>query len=101
MIQESKNQKVDFKVMSSKTCNICKRPIKQNVVNKNPNVCLCFVCFKLSKGQSHSNEKGNKISLFDLHVDNCRRYGGKVSFIQAPKFDIFKELGTYFNPKNR
>jgi hypothetical protein len=46
------NQKVNYTQMSNKKCKVCKAPLKQNVVNRNPNACLCYVCFKLSKGKT-------------------------------------------------
>jgi len=57
MTQEKQSQKkVDYTVMSTKKCTVCKMPLKQNVVNQNPHVKLCYVCFKISQGKLKSTE---------------------------------------------
>jgi len=63
MIQEKQNQKVDYTVMSDRKCKECGEPLKQNVVNRNKHACLCYVCFKLSKGKKMQN----KYSIVDGH----------------------------------
>ena len=45
-----KNIKVDYKIISDNTCKICKRPLKQNVINRNRTVDKCYVCNCISKG---------------------------------------------------
>lgn len=84
---ENSLKKVDYTKLSNKKCVICGRPLKQNVVNKNPNACLCFVCFKLSQGKHYLSKKGQKINLYNLHLDNCRIYGGSPKFLKP--IDLF------------
>ena len=67
--------------MSDKKCIICNRPLKANVVDRQPNANLCNTCYHLSKGKA-VHEKGEKVDLYGLHVENCTRYGGKVSFVK-------------------
>jgi hypothetical protein len=80
MAQEKKNQ---YYVMSGKRCKECGAPLKLNVVQRNPQACLCYVCFKISKGkvltQQHKLVNGEKvlvkgIDFRKLQAENKRRY---------------------------
>jgi len=37
-----KKHKHDFREMSDKSCNICKKPLKLNVVERQPNADRCY-----------------------------------------------------------
>ena len=84
MVQEKKNQKVDYKIKSDKRCKECGELLKQNVVNKNPYARLCYVCFKISKGKKvvnkyrivngvRTHEIVKTINLLELQARNKRR----------------------------
>lgn len=77
---ESSLKKVDFTIVSTSVCKHCKRPLKVNVIKRNPNATMCYVCFKLSTGHIHFYEHGEKKSYIDLHHDNCKKFGGKPIF---------------------
>jgi len=62
MIQEKKNQKVDYRILSNKKCNVCGRPLKQNVVDRNDHARMCYVCFKLSKGKIRTTRQRFSVS---------------------------------------
>ena len=55
MAQEKKSQKkVDYKELSNKRCTECGKPLKQNIVSRNPHARLRYVCFKISNGKKES-----------------------------------------------
>jgi len=71
MTQEKQSQKkVDYTVMSTKKCTVCKMPLKENVVSRNPHACLCYVCFKVSQGKLKSIERrminGTKVIVKEI-----------------------------------
>lgn len=80
--------KEDYSIMSDKVCKVCGRPLKYNVVSRNPNADKCFVCFQISRGKIELTEtkrdiNGNIISvkvrkLKDMQKENIAKYkGGK------------------------
>jgi hypothetical protein len=85
MVQEKKNQKVDYSIMSDKKCKVCGQPLKLNVVKRNPHANLCYVCFKISKGKTEQVKRKyhsdgtitilKTINLIKLQKENIKRYG--------------------------
>lgn len=51
--------KKDFRVLSNKFCIDCGQPLKQNLIDKNPNALRCWVCDELF----HSNPNRNMFSF--------------------------------------
>ena len=84
-MEKAITKKVDYSILSNKKCNICNRPLKQNVVARNKSINLCYVCFKLSKGNNFFCEHGEKKYYYDMHVHNCRKFGGKITFLKSIK----------------
>ncbi len=60
--------KTDYKVLSTKKCKECGRPLKYNSELKGH--VLCFVCFKISKGKDTPE-------LIRKQKENKRNYGTK------------------------
>jgi len=40
-----KNKKHDYKILSNKHCKTCGKPLKQNLVDKNPDADQCYPCY--------------------------------------------------------
>ena len=83
MTQEKQSQKkVDYTVMSTKKCTVCKMPLKQNVINRNPHATLCYVCFKVS---------GGKLKTIKHKMINCEKVEvRKIDFLKLQKENIDK-----------
>ncbi len=51
---KEKKHKHDFRVLSNVRCSCgCGKRIKQNVLDRNPHVKLCYLSYLLSKGKTH------------------------------------------------
>jgi len=78
MVQEDNNQKkVDYSVMSNKKCKVCGTPLKENVVKRNPNACLCYVCFKVFQGKFTTNQhkmiNGEKVFIKTINFKKLQQ----------------------------
>lgn len=69
-----KTKKVNYLVMSNKVCTECGHPIKQNVINRTPQVKLCYVCFKLSEGKRYFFEHGIRKDRLELKKSNIKKH---------------------------
>jgi len=45
------SNKVDFRILSEKTCIACDKKLKANLVNRKPNAKYCYSCYKARKSQ--------------------------------------------------
>lgn len=46
-----KKRKVSYKELSEVYCIDCKKPLKVNIVNRNPLATRCYVCHNVAKGK--------------------------------------------------
>jgi len=78
-----KREKLNYSEMSSKCCKECNRPIKQNVIDKNSSVNLCYVCFKVATGKfkvtKHKVVNGEKIVIKHVNFKDLQA-ANKIEF---------------------
>ena len=75
MSKEKTRVKVNFTEMSDSLCIDCNRPIKKNVINRQPEANRCFVCYKLSNGLSSSFiKRGKMINLKEAQAKQRKSF---------------------------
>lgn len=79
-------KKVSYKKLSNKRCIECNKPLKQNLVNSNPNSNKCYCCYNISKGKTTTVRNRYKlgelintktINYLEIQKVNKRTYGTK------------------------
>ena len=84
-----KKLKEDFREMTDVLCKHCNKPIKKNVINRNPSAHLCYTCYLLEKGKEEL-------------VYNRKRNGKQVRRVinlklkQKANLRIYKKSATPF-----
>lgn len=56
-------EKVDYKILSKKCCNMCGKFLKLNLVNKALHANLCWKCYKFKKVHNGNSGKNNNITV--------------------------------------
>lgn len=78
-----------YTVPSKKRCIKCNAPLKQTLVDKNPNATMDYPCFKISKGV--------EFSYYYSYQDGCRIRGDVNRNFKKEQHENRKKYGWYEN----